>query len=88
MALEFGALDYMCGIFTNATYSSKKVQNIIEGVKDKALLLVDEAHNFGAEKLSKCLDEKIPYRLALSATLERHGDSAGTEKLFNYFKNK
>ena len=88
MALEFGASDYMCGIFTNATYSSKKVQNIIEGVKDKALLLVDEAHNFGAEKLSKCLDEKIPYRLALSATLERHGDSAGTEKLFNYFKNK
>ena len=26
--------------------------------------------------------------MALSATLERHGDSAGTEKLFNYFKNK
>ena len=37
------------------------------------MLVVDEAHNFGAEHLSSTLNNAIPYRLALSATLERHG---------------
>ena len=46
--------------------------------------MVDEAHNFGAEYLSKLLSEKFTYRLALSATLERHNDE-GTAKLFSYF---
>ena len=84
--MEMGLRDHMCAIFTNATYS--RVQNIIEKVKGQAVLVVDEAHNFGAEHLSSFLDEKIPYRLALSATLERHGDDLGTAKLFSYFKEK
>ena len=50
--------------------------------------MVDEAHNFGAEKTSKYLEDVIPYRLALSATLERHGDDYGTKKLFDYFGEK
>jgi superfamily II DNA or RNA helicase len=50
--------------------------------------VVDEAHHFGAEKLSTFLPQNIKYRLALSATLERYGDEIGTHKLFDYFGEK
>ena len=52
------------------------------------MLLVDEAHNFGSSSLRLTLNPKIQYRLALSATLERHGDSEGTDALKNYFGKK
>ena len=86
--LELGISDYICCIFTNATYATDYVQKTIDKIKIQALLVVDEAHNFGAPNTSRCLDEKIPYRLALSATLERHGDETGTSKLINYFGKK
>lgn len=53
-----------------------------------AVLIVDEAHNFGAEHLSSALLPNFPYRLALSATINRHGDEEGTQKLFDYFGEK
>lgn len=88
LSLELGISEYMCAIFTNDTYISDFVQKTIAHVKAQAVLVVDEAHNFGAEKTSKYLDDIIPYRLALSATLERHGDDYGTKKLFDYFDEK
>lgn len=88
LSLELGISDCMCAIFTNATYATDFVQNTISHIKSQAVLVIDEAHNFGAERASQYLDEKIPYRLALSATLERHGDDAGTNKLFDYFGEK
>lgn len=88
LSLELGITNYMCAIFTNATFITPFVQKTISRIKLQAVLVVDEAHNFGAEKLSGFLDEKIPYRLALSATLERHGDEVGTKKLFHYFRDK
>lgn len=88
LSLELGIVDYMCAIFTNATYETDFVQNTIERVKTQAVLVVDEAHNFGAIRASQYLDSKIPYRLALSATLDRHGDDAGTKRLYDYFGDK
>ena len=46
---------------------------------------MDEAHNFGAKRLSSLLPLKARYRLALSATIERHHDEEGTNALKNYF---
>ena len=86
--MEIGLLRCVCAIFTNATYSTLKIQQILQDVKKQSVLIVDEAHNFGAENLSKFLDNKIPYRLALSATLERYEDEEGTKKLFDYFGDK
>ena len=43
--------------------------------------MVDEAHNFGAEHLSKFMTKTFNYRLDLSATLDRHRDPEGTQKL-------
>jgi len=80
--------EFFCFICTNATFSSDFVQTQIHKIRGNALLVVDEAHNFGAEYLSKLLSEKFTYRLALSATLERHNDEEGTAKLFSYFGEK
>ena len=81
-------LKFFCIITTNATFSSSFLQKQIRALNGNILLVIDEAHNFGARNLNKALPENIPYRLALSATLERHGDIEGTEKLYDYFGKK
>lgn len=86
--LEIKNKTFFCFISTNATFSSEFVQNQISKLHGNALLVVDEAHNFGAEYLRKLLSNKFSYRLALSATLERHGDKEGTQSLYDYFGKK
>ncbi|MFQ8837595.1 MAG: hypothetical protein ACLR8L_06885 [Oscillospiraceae bacterium] len=63
-------------------------QDLIARLSGNVVLVVDEAHNFGAENLSQTLLPHIPYRLALSATIDRHGDPEGTQKLYDYFGEK
>ena len=52
------------------------------------MLVVDEAHNFGAASYARLLDDRFTYRLALSATLERHRDEEGTALLYAFFGKK
>lgn len=85
---NLGIKKHFCFITTNATFSSKFVREQIDLLKSNVVLVVDEAHNFGATNLSSSLNPRIPYRLALSATLERHGDEEGTTKLLGYFGEK
>lgn len=73
---------------TNATFSIEYVQDLVSKLSGNVVLVIDEAHNFGAENLSRCLLPHIPYRLALSATIDRHGDPEGTAKLYDYFGDK
>ncbi len=80
--------EFFCFICTNATFSTQKVQEQFDKLADNTLLLVDEAHNFGAHHLSQLLSTKFKYRLALSATIERHRDEEGTSKLYKYFGKK
>lgn len=87
-SFNLGVKEHFCFITTNATFSSDYVRQQIDSVKGNVVLMVDEAHNFGAQNLSATLNIRIPYRLALSATLERHGDQEGTDKLYNYFGEK
>ena len=70
---------------TNGTYSTSRVQKLIDKIKKPKLLVVDEAHNFGAEYLRSLLRPDFNFRLALSATIERYGDDEGTAALFSYF---
>ena len=79
---------FFCFVCTNATFSSDYVQEQISKIKTPILLVVDEAHNFGAKSLSTHLDERFTYRLALSATLERHRDIEGTQALYDFFGKK
>lgn len=83
-----GIADFFCFITTNATFATPFVQEQLGKLGKDTLLLVDEAHNFGASRLSQTLNENIQYRLALSATLERHGDPQGTKLLHHYFGEK
>lgn len=80
--------EFFCFICTNATYTSEFVQKQILKIRSDTLLMVDEAHNFGAPYLSCLLHEFYTYRLALSATINRHNDEEGTEKLFSFFGEK
>lgn len=79
---------FFCFVCTNATFASQYVQEQINLIKAPILLLVDEAHNFGARSLSKLLDNRFIYRLGLSATFERHRDEEGTAILLGYFGKK
>lgn len=88
IGFNLGVQKHFCMVSTNATFSADYVQDLVYKLNGNVVLVVDEAHNFGAEKLSKMLQEHIPYRLALSATIDRHGDPEGTQKLYNYFGNK
>ncbi|MDR3259096.1 MAG: DEAD/DEAH box helicase family protein [Fusobacteriaceae bacterium] len=83
--LEINRRKFFCFICTNTTFSSTKVQKELNEIKDDVLLLIDEAHNFGARHLRTYLNEKYKYRLALSATIERHNDNEGTDILLKYF---
>lgn len=79
---------FFCFICTNATFTNAYVQEQITKIRSSVLLVVDEAHNFGARSLSRFLDDRFTYRLALSATLERHRDEEGTAALYNFFGKK
>ena len=85
---NLGVQNHFCMVSTNATFSTDYVQNLVSKLRGNVVLVVDEAHNFGAEKLSKTLINSIPYRLALSATIDRYGDVEGTQKLYDYFGSK
>ena len=87
-SFNIGVQNHFCVVTTNATFSGSYVQSIVKKMRGNVLLVVDEAHNFGAENLSTTLMDNMKYRLALSATIDRHGDSEGTRKLYDYFGEK
>jgi superfamily II DNA or RNA helicase len=79
---------FFCFVCTNATFTNDYVQEQISKIHMPVLLVVDEAHNFGAASYARLLDERFTYRLALSATLERHRDEEGTALLYSFFGKK
>ena len=87
-SFNLGIQNHFCVISTNATFATEFVQGLIAKLKEDTVLIVDEAHNLGAENLQSALLVNIPYRLALSATIDRHGDPEGTQKLYEYFGGK
>lgn len=80
--------EFFCFITTNASFMSKAINEEIRKLNQDTILVVDEAHNFGAKNLQNTLQQDFTYRLALSATLERQGDEDGTTVLKKFFGNK
>ncbi len=87
-SFNIGVQNHFCVVTTNATFSGEYVQSIVKKMRGNVILVIDEAHNFGAENLSTTLMDNMKYRLALSATIDRHGDPEGTRKLYEYFGEK
>lgn len=79
---------FFCLVCTNATFAKDYVQDEISKIQSPILLVVDEAHNFGARTYARLLDDRFTYRLALSATLNRHRDDEGTAMLYDFFGKK
>lgn len=82
-----GAVKNFCIIATYGTFATKRFQEIILGFRKNYCFVADEAHNLGAEKIRMMLPKTAKYRLALSATIERHRDEVGTKKIQDYFGN-
>lgn len=87
-SFNLGLKEHFCMVTTNATFATPYVQKIVKNLHGNVLIIVDEAHNFGAKNLNKTLIPNIPFRLALSATIDRHGDPEGTQHLYDYFGEK
>lgn len=85
---NIGVSEHFCLVTTNATFSSDFVQRQLNSLEGNVLLIVDEAHNFGAEHLQTKLLPNATFRLALSATINRHNDEEGTQILYDYFGDK
>ncbi len=87
-AFNYKLTNHFCFVTTNATFSIDPVQKLLKRLEGDFLLIIDEAHNFGARHLATSLLDNANYRLALSATLDRHNDEEGTNALYNYFGEK
>lgn len=87
-AFNFKIKDTFCFVTTNATFCTEFVKTQISELEEDVLIIADEAHNLGATNTQNYLPEKIKYRLALSATIDRHRDLIGTNILYNYFGKK
>lgn len=85
---NLGTRKFISLITTLDTFSSEKIQGHLKNIKQNLLLVVDEAHNIGAKSYRELLTSKYTYRLALSATFDRHNDTEGTESLYDFFGEK
>ncbi len=87
--LAVGMSKVMAIVTTNATFMSDAFQSrlrprVASGAAHH-LLIADEVHNLGAERIKDALLDGITMRLGLSATPERHHDPVGTAVVLNYF---
>jgi len=87
--LAVGMSHVMAIVTTNATFMSDAFQSRlrprVESGAAHHLLVADEVHNLGAERIKDALLDGITMRLGLSATPERHHDPVGTAVVLNYF---
>lgn len=86
-SVELRESKFECVIITTASLMHDFVIEALqrEKVRKRVIFVADEAHNLGAGKTSKILNIDFRYRIGLSATMDRHHDSIGTEKLYNFF---
>ena len=82
---NLGVKNNICFVTTNGTFALERIKKQLEKIEENVLLIGDEAHNLGANKVSEALNPNFKYRLALSATIVRHRDEEGTKKLLDYF---
>jgi superfamily II DNA or RNA helicase len=72
-------------IATYATYLTDKFQSLIGRMGEGVLLIADEVHNFGTERLVSLHPHSIKRRIGLSATPTRYFDEEGTEAILRFF---
>lgn len=83
--LRSGKQAFVSIITTNSTLLVEGFQSQLKFFPERTLIIGDEAHNLGSQRLEESLPRSIGLRLALSATPERYFDEDGTEAVVNYF---
>ncbi len=80
---------FVC-ITTNDSFAGDEIQQYVTrfSSEQNVLLIVDEAHNFGSQQMINIMPWNIRNRIALSATIKRHMDKSGTNKIEEYFGEK
>lgn len=80
---------FIC-ITTNDTFAGSEIQKYVTRFNEEqeVLIIVDEAHNFGTSKMIDVMPWNIKNRIALSATIDRYMDKAGTTKIYEYFGDR
>lgn len=88
--IALGTISKFIIFTTHSTFCSIDFTNILSTQKNrtKYLLIGDEMHGLGAPKTKKGLIDIYDYRIGLSATPRRWYDEIGTEKIYQFFKNK
>jgi len=76
-----------CIITTYATFNLPRFQAVIDRLPEDALLIADEAHNFGTPRIQANFPYKFKRRIGLSATPERHFDKLGTSSILSFFNS-
>lgn len=76
-------------IVTYASFSKNKFQDFFKNLDKETLLIADEAHNLGANNLSKLLPNiHLQKRIGLSATPNRKYDELGNKAIDLFFNDK
>lgn len=85
--LNLGISDREIIITTHQTGSNEFFRSQLRNCQCHSMVIADEVHNLGAEKMRKGLVTDFDYRLGLSATPKRYYDDEGTNFLLRYFNN-
>ena len=83
--IRSGTQSFLTLITTNSTLISEGMRSQMKFFPAKTLIVGDEAHNLGSDRLEASLPRNIGLRLALSATPQRYYDELGTDALLDYF---
>lgn len=78
-------IDYLTIVTTNVTFKSNRFQKYARSINQDVILCIDEMHNFLSDASLDALDEKIKYRLGLSATLYNKYKSEKLVRLKQFF---
>lgn len=84
-SLEYGIDTVMVSIVMSGTIGNTFFQRAIARAKIDQLIIGDECHNLGTERLLAALPRTVEYRLGLSATPIRQYDDQGSAGIKDYF---
>lgn len=85
-----GLISNLVMITTTDMFVKKQTQDMIRKINTNKLLMIDEAHNAGANNMKSTLLENdvYDYKLALTATPKRHFDDESTDFIYKYFEKE
>ena len=75
----------LIALTARVTFIGERFQKCLPQLPAPSIIIADEVHNAGGQRIREVLPNNIKLRLGLSATPERHLDEDGTQAVFDYF---